>query len=121
MILIIPMHIMIHITVHGDPGSPLVLALASAWAMDMEAMVTLTMAMVTHPTAGVTHPTAGVIHITDTDRTGQDIIADIMMGIMVEADTIILHLITLILMVDVATGMVTAIPGQVIRNMVPGA
>ena len=69
---------------------------------------------------GVTHPMAGVILITDMDRTGQVIIVDTMMGIMAEADTIIPHLITLILKEEVATGMVTANPGQVIRGMVPG-
>jgi hypothetical protein len=38
-----------------------------------------------------------------------------------DTDTIIPHLITLILKEEVATGMVTASPGQVIRGMVPGA
>ena len=71
--------------------------------------------------AGVTRPMAGVILITDMDRTGQVIIVDTTMDIMVAADTIIPHLITHTLKEDGATGMVTASPGQVIRNMVPGA
>ena len=80
-------------------------------------------AMVTRRMAGVIHPMAGVILITDMDRTGPVIIVDTMTGIMAEADTdtIIPHLITLILKEEVATGMVTASPGQVIRGMVPGA
>ena len=118
MILIIPMHIMIHIIV-GDPGSLLILALASAWAMDMEAMDME--AMVIRPMVGVTRPMAGDTLITDTDHTGQVIIVDTTMVIMAEADmdTIIPHLITPILK-DVVASMVTVSPGQDIRDMAPG-
>jgi hypothetical protein len=83
---------------------------------------------VIHPMVGVIHPMVGVILdmdmvilITDMDRTGQVIIVDTTMVIMVVADIIIPHLITHILKEDGATGMVIASPGQVIRNMVPGA
>ena len=87
----------------------------------MEAMVMV--AGVTRHTAGVIHLMAGVILITDMVRTGQVIIVDTMMGIMaeVDTDTIIPHLITPILKEDVATAMVIASPGQVIRDTVPGA
>jgi hypothetical protein len=71
--------------------------------------------------AGVTHLMAGVILITDMDRTGQVIIVGTGMGIMAEADTIIPLLITRILKEDGATVMDIVNPGQVIRNMVPGA
>jgi hypothetical protein len=64
--------------------------------MDMEVMVAM-VAMV----VGVTHPMAGVILITD-------------------MDTIIPHLITPILKVDVVASMVTVSPGQDIRDMEPG-
>ena len=76
---------------------------------------------VTRPMAGVILITDTVIPITDTDRTGPDIIVDTTMDTMAAADTIIPHLITRILKEEGATVMVTASPGQVIRNMVPGA
>ena len=90
--------------------------------MDMVAGVTRHMAGVTHHMAGATHHMAGAILIMDMGPTGQVIIVDTMMGIMAEADTdtIIPHLITLILKEVGATGMVTASPGQVIQDMVPG-
>jgi hypothetical protein len=86
-------------------------------------MVAMVMAAgVTRIMAGVIHPMAGVIPTTDMDPTGQVIIVDTMMGIImaVAAETIIPHLITLILKEDADTGMATANPGQVIQDMVPG-
>ena len=70
---------------------------------------------------GVILPTDGVIHITDMDHTGQDIIVDTGMGIMVAVDTIIPHRIIRILKEDEATDMDIVNPGPVLQPMVPGA
>ena len=90
--------------------------------MVMVAGVIPIMDMVILPMAGVILPMAGVILITDMDPTGQDTIVVTGMDIIMEAeaDTIILHLIIPIPK-DVATATVTASPGQVIRDTVPGA
>ena len=71
---------------------------------------------------GVIHHMDGGTLITDMDRTGQVIIVDTTMVIMAVADmdTIIPHLITPILKVDVVASMVTVSPGQDIRDMAPG-
>jgi len=80
--------------------------------------VILHMVGVTRHMAGVM--VAGVILITDMVRTGQVTIVDTGMDITVVVDTITPPLITRILMVDGATGMVSVSPGQVIRDMEPG-
>lgn len=122
MIPTIMIHTMIPTIVPGALGFRLALASDLAWALAMVAGVTPTMAGVIHTMAGVTHPTAGVILITVMDHTGRVIIVDTGMGItMAVVDTIIPPLITPILMEDAVTGMVTASPGQVSRDMVPGA
>ena len=92
--------------------------------MAMAAGVTRPMAGVTRPMAGVILPMAGVILITDMDHTGRVIIVDTGMDIIMAAadtGTITQHLITPIQKEVGATGMVTASPGQVSRNMVPEA
>jgi hypothetical protein len=76
---------------------------------------------VIHLMDGVIHLMDGVILITDMDHTGQAIIADTGMVIIMAADTIIQHLITPTRREDEATAMVFVSLGQVIRNMVPGA
>lgn len=80
-------------------------------------MVTRTMVMVIRLMAGVTRLMAGDTLITDMDRTGQVIIMDTGMDIMVAAD-IIPPLITPILKEAVATNTATASPGQAIQSMV---
>lgn len=72
-------------------------------------------------TAGVIPITDGAILITAMDPTGQDLTADTGMVIIMVADTIIPHLITLIMRVDGDTATDFVNLGQVIQNMVPGA
>ena len=122
MIPTIMIHTMIPTIAHGGHGFRLALVSALAWAMAMAAGVTRPMAGVILPMAGVIRLMAGVILITDMDHTGRVIIVDTGMDIiMAVADIIIPPLITPILKEDAATGMVTASPGQVSRNMVPEA
>lgn len=73
------------------------------------------------PMVGVTHRMVGVTHITDTDLTGQDIIADTGMDIIMAAvDTITQPHITPTVKEGVATSMVSVNQGRVIPGMEPG-